>query len=888
MTTQVHLDVTSAEPVSALLKDGVQIQIRPLTGADREQVRALHAGLSPESRYLRFFTIDPGMADRAAWQLCRPPGPDHAALGAWLHGELIGVAGYEPTEEDGVADLAVVVADWMRHRGVGTLLLEHLGSLARSRGVRCFRADTLARNEAMLRVLADTGMSVRRTDRADLVEVEIPLEQSEEYLEAVGRRERLATVESLWPLLRPASAVVVGASRRRRSVGNALLRRLHAAAAFPVYAVNPRAGRELEGVRCVPSVAELPEPPDLAVLTVPAHIVPQAAEECGRRGARALVVISSGLTEPQARRLLEACHRYGMRLVGPNCIGVADPGAGLDATFTPRDPRPGTAGVVVQSGGVGIALQDHLSRLGIGISSFASVGDKLDVSANDMLMWWESDGVTRLGVLHLESFGNPRKFARTARRVGRKMPLLTVIAGRSQAGRRAAASHTAAVATPEVTRRALFAQAGIVATDDLGELVDAAALLAHQPYPRGSKVAIVTNAGGAGVLAADACTERGLIVAELSASTRRRLRQLLPEGASLDNPVDATAAVPPRAFRAALAAVAADEGVDAVMAVAVPTAVGRPAAVAGCGGKPLVAVTLGQAETVTVNREGVPSYAYPENAAAALAHAASYGRRRSRPQGTEPVFTDLDRERADRIVGGFLKRCPDGGWLPPDQAMELLEAYRLPMAPWRWARTEEEAVAAAARKLGGSVALKAHAAGVVHKTEAGALRLGLSGEAEVRRAHRELAERFGDALEGVLVQAMVGERADDGVEVLAGVIQEQIFGPVVVLGLGGVATEVLGDRCARMAPLTDVDAEELIDGLRAAPLLRGHRGRPPADLPALREALLRLSRLAADRPEIAELDLNPLIARPDGVVAVDARIRLVPNRPWDPFLRRLR
>ncbi|RKS78803.1 acyl-CoA synthetase (NDP forming) [Actinomadura pelletieri DSM 43383] len=877
-------NLTSAR-VFALLTDGTHVEIKRLDATDRNAVRDLHGGLRDQSLYLRFFGLNPAMADQVADRICRPDGDDHAALGAWLDGALVGVAEYEPTDVPGEAEVAMAVADRMHQRGVGTLLLEHLASLARANGVVAFRADTLAENTAMLRVFADAGMAARRRMSGSVVELTLPLISDEGYLDAVAERERRADVASLRRLLRPRVVVVVGASRRRGTVGAEVLRNI-VSGGFKgaVYAVNPHsAGADLHGAPCVAALADLPEPPDLAVITVPAGSVPGVAAACGRAGASALVVISSGLSAAQGAELLAISREHGMRLVGPNCLGIANTDVGLDATFGARHPVIGHAGVVVQSGGVGIALVEQLSRLGVGVSTFASVGDKYDVSGNDLLMWWESDETTRLGILHVESFGNPRKFARTARRVGATMPLLTVLAGRSTPGARAAASHTAAAATPEVTRRALFAQAGIVATEDLGELVDAAALLASQPLPAGPRVAVVSNAGGGGVLAADACTDAGLTVPVLGAATRRRLAELLPACAAVANPVDTTAAVPADAFRRALDVVAEDESVDAVLALVAPTALGDLREAFVSGAKPLAGVVLGQAEAVTITHDGVPCYAYPENAARAFGHAWSHARRRGLPPDTPPELSGLRPDDAAAITEEFLAGSPDGGWLSPVDAFRLLESYGLPLTPWRWVRTEDDAVAAA-RKLGGVVALKAHVPGVVHKTAAGALQLDLHGEKDVRGAFRWLAGRFGDDLEGVIVQAM----ADEGVEVLCGAVQEEVFGAVVVFGAGGIDTDAPADRAARLAPLTVREADDLIREPRLSTLLLGHSARAAGDVAALRDTLLRLSRLVADHPEIAELDLDPVIVRPDGVVAVDARVRVAPRRTWDPYLRRLR
>jgi acyl-CoA synthetase (NDP forming) len=432
----------------------------------------------------------------------------------------------------------------------------------------------------------------------------------------------------------------------------------------------------------------------------------------------------------------------------------------------------------------------------------------------------------------------------------------------------------------------------------LGELVEVAALLAAQPLPAGERVAIVTNAGGAGVLAADACGDHGLRVPVLSAATRRRLAGLLPSGAAVTNPVDTTAAVTQNAFRAGLEAVAADDGVDAVLAVTVPTAIAdlieavRSSQVA----KPLVAAALEQQETVRLlpsdSRHpgqravpsAVPAYAFPESAARALGRAVRYQSWRGRPHGRVPEFSGLRTADAKTQVTAFLRINPEGGWLPGPTTRALLGCYQIPLVRAATAAGEAEAVQAAAGFGGAPVVLKAEGVGVVHKTEAGAVKLGLHGAAEVRTAYQELAATFGARLTGVLVEPMLA----GGVEVLVGVVQEPVFGPLVVFGLGGVATDVLGDHVARLTPLTDADANDLIHGLHAAPLLFGHRGTPAVDTSALADVLLRVSRLASDLPEVAELDLNPVIATAGGAQAADARIRVTPAQPRDPFLRKLR
>src|SRR5579863_2874673 len=523
--------------VYALLADGTTVEIRPAGPDDFGAVKAMHEALSPDNTYLRFFNLSQVAADTEARRICRDPSPDQVALLALSDGELVGCASYAtigeraPGRQNGVAEIAFAVADHMHHRGIATLLLEHLVSYARSHQITTFTAQTLSENQPMLNVFADAGLLMERHFEDGVFETTFPLPaaalttSADSYLNAVAERERSAEAASLRHVLAPESVVVIGAGRRRGTAGRAILDNIRAGGyAGRVYAVNPQA-RQIGGERRLASVLDLPEPADLAVIAVPATAVLEAAEQCGQRGVRSLVVVTSGLDAAVCADLLAVCRRHGMRLVGPDCFGVAVPGIGLNATFAASAPRTGVAGLVMQSGGLGLAMVEQLSQLGIGISSFASVGDKLDVSGNDMLLWWERDGVTKLAVLYIESFGNPRKFARTSRRVSAIMPVLTVLGGRSAAGQQAAGRPAA----PLVSREALFEQAGVIVTRGYGELIEATALLATQPVPAGRTVAIVSNIGSAGLLAADACTDLGLTVYRPHGLTRRRLRAVVPE-----------------------------------------------------------------------------------------------------------------------------------------------------------------------------------------------------------------------------------------------------------------------------------------------------------------------------------------------------------------------
>jgi acyl-CoA synthetase (NDP forming)/GNAT superfamily N-acetyltransferase len=834
----------SGRPASAyaLLADGTAVEIRSARPGDFSLVKSMHAAMSPDNEYRRFFSLSKLSAEREAERVCRMPAPDHAALLALKGGELVGVGTYEIAGQD-TAEIALAVADDMHGRGVGTLLLEHLGSAARRHGVRTFTGPVLPENAEMLRVFADAGLSVHRHVGQGVIDLACDLPQAdsdpywEPYHEAVARREVRADVASLRHVFLPDSVAIVGAGRRAGTVGRAILHNVVTGGyQGNVYAVNPHATR-MEGVSCLPSVSKLPEPVDLAVIAVPPRAVITVADECGRRGVKALVVVTAGLDAFQGADLLATCRRYGMRLIGPNCLGIAVPGIGLDATFAARHPAPGVVGLVMQSGGPGFALVDRLSRLGLGISSFASLGSKYDVSGDDLLMWWDQDDTTRIALLYIESFGNPRKFARVARLVGYRMPVLAVRAGKSSAGPQAAAFRTAAA---PISREALFKQAGIIATDSLGELVDAAALLASQPVPAGRRVAVVSNLDEAGVLAANACADAGLVVHRLSPDTRRRLRGLVPPGGTLIGPVNTTVAVTETSFRRCLELVAADAGVDAILALVLPTAAtgdlisSLRAANIRC---PLAAVVLDQAEAVrllpaagdgarggTAGQAGcIPAYADYGTAARALARAATYGVWRARPPGHLPEFSDVKEDDARELVRAFLARSPHGGWLAPQEVTELLACYSIP----------------------------------------------LTGPASATGA--------GDTPSGADRPASA--------EVTIGVTQEPVFGPLILFGPGDDPTSAASGQTARLAPLTETDAEELVRSVRSTGRLASGNGAPPADLAALQEILLRVSRLADDVPEVAELDLRPVSA--DGVPVRAARIRLAPAQPHDAALRKL-
>lgn len=880
-----------SSPTRALLTDGRQALLRPAEASDEEALIALHQRLSERSLYLRFFTENPSAGADFVRRVVHMPGAFGHSIVAELDGRLVGMATYQTLDRPTVAEVALIVADDIQSCGIGTLLLEHLVSHARRHGVETFHADVLAENSLMLRVFADAGLEEHlRRDGTTLI-IDVSLRYDDRYLDAMSSRESRADAVSLGPLLAPTSVAVIGASRREGSVGHAVLRRLLDQFRGPVYPVNPHA-EVVAGRQAFGSVADLPLVPDLAVIAVPAARVADAAEECGRAGVRALVVISAGLSiagpDSSGQRLLDAVHRYGMRMVGPNCIGVANTAdtIGLDATFTSRQVPPGSVGVVTQSGGIGIALVESLAAAGLGISTFVSTGDKYDLSSNDLLMWWSRDDRTKVAVVYVESFGNPRKFARLARQLAARLPVVAVRAAGTPAAQRAAQSHTAATATPAVTRDALFLQAGVIATDDLQETVDVVTVLSCQPLPAGNRVAVMSNAGGAGVLAADACARHGLELPTLSQGSRESLRDILPAAASIANPLDTTADVSDSAFAAAAGIVAADPEVDALVVVVAPTALGDLTtamdAAATSLSTPVVGVVLGQTEAVCT-RGSVPVFSDPAAALRAVGHAARHSVWLRRQTGALPAIDGIDKAVAVDAIADYLSSHPDGGWLDWSTTRTLATSYGLPVAPSMVAHGPDEA-AKALSTWGGSVAMKGLVTDLVHRTGAHAIALDVSDESTVIATYQAMADRFGDSLEGVLVQPMVVA----GTELLIGVVQDDTFGPLVQVGAGGITTDVVADRAARLLPLTDRDVQDMLQSLRIWPLLKGFRGSPPLDVTAVEDLVARVARLADDLPQVAELDLNPVLVHPAGVVAVDIKVRVAPADPVDPYLRRLR
>jgi acetyltransferase len=697
---------------------------------------------------------------------------------------------------------------------------------------------------------------------------------------------------SLDPILRPRSIAVIGASRRTGSIGNTVLRHLiQAGFTGPVYPVNPQA-TSVASVPAFPSVASLPTVPDLAIIVVPGRFVLDTARDCAQKGVRGLVVITAGFREvggagaAAEKELLALIREYGMRMVGPNCMGVlnSSESVSMNGTFSPVLPPHGNIAFASQSGAMGMTILDYASEVGIGISQFVSLGNKADVSGNDLIAHWRDDPEVGVILLYLESFGAPRRFTQLARETTRSgKPILAVKAGRTAAGARAATSHTGALAQVDLATDALFNQCGVQRADTIEQLFDAAVAFSRAPLPKGNRVAILTNAGGPGILIADACEAHGLKVGDLTSETRDALKAILAEEASVANPIDMIASATPEQIEQSLRIVLSDPGVDAVIASYVPLALEAPlvarAFEVGARGsdKPVLAVLMSKRGlpqgVAELEGSRIPAYRFPESAARALGALWRQQQWMARPSEECQTF-DVNQEDAATIIVSAIAAGREHLSLP--EGLQVLEAYGIRTARWTIAQTVDEAVAAA-ESFGGAVVLKAASAEILHKSESGAVRLGLVGAEAVAGAFHDLESLLKDTSEnalseGVLVQEMV----DGGRETIVGMAWQPQFGPILMFGLGGVHVEVLKDVSFRIQPVTAHDAAEMIDSLRGAPILEGVRGEPPVDRSRIEETIQRVSLLVGNHPEIQELDINPFLAfpDPDRCCAVDARFRL--------------
>ncbi|MFF4445929.1 GNAT family N-acetyltransferase [Streptomyces sp. NPDC001502] len=895
-----------------VLRDGGTARIRPITTEDAGRLVSFYEQVSDESKYYRFFAPYPRLSDRDVHRFTHHDYVDRVGLAATIGGEFIGTVRYDRIGADGrpasgpadEAEVAFLVQDAHQGRGVASTLLEHIGAVARERGIRRFAAEVLPANTKMIKVFTDAGYQQKRSFEDGSVHLTLDLEPTAEALAVQRAREQRAEAHSVQRLLAPGSVAVVGVSRSGAGVGAAALRNLRDSGFHGhLYAVNEAVTRDLlDGVRAYRTVEAIGAPVDLAVIAVPADRVPDAVAACGEHGVQGLVVLSAGYGESgqaglaRQRELVRQVRSYGMRLIGPNAYGVINtaPEVELNASLTPAPmPTRGRIGLFTQSGAIGIALLSALLRRGEGLSSFVSAGNRADVSGNDILQYWYDDEATDVALLYLETLGNPRKFTRLARRTAAVKPVVV-----AKGGRHSPAGHVVPdTRLPEATVSALLRQAGVIRVDTVTELVDVGLLLAAQPLPAGPRIAILGNSESLGILTYDACLTQGL--------------RPLP-------PLDLTTAAAPADFRAALTDALRSEDCDAVVVTAIPwVSEDDPAddlagalreAVAEYPGKPVavVHVELGQlVEALSAVRgvphsaparswgpaadpehlgpagppaaagDSIPSYPAAERAVKAVAEAVRYGQWRratADDDGRVPEYEDIDEAgTADRLAGLLADVDPDAVLTLTDwDARELLAGYGIRVLPTLPAPSADAAVRAAG-VLGYPVALKTTAPHLRHRADLGGVRLDLTNEAELRRSYEELADALGKPAElQPVVQAMVAR----GVDTVVRSVIDPAAGAVLSFGLAGVASELLGDTAHRLVPATDRDAAGLIRSIRTAPLLFGWRGSDPVDTPALEELLLRLSRLVDDHPEVIGVSLEPVVVAAEGVSVLSATVRV--------------
>jgi acyl-CoA synthetase (NDP forming)/GNAT superfamily N-acetyltransferase len=880
--------VTAVQAVSAraypahweadvVLSDGATAHLRPIRPDDADKLVAFYGRVSDESKYFRFFAPYPTLSAADVRRFTTVDYDDRVALILLTGQDMIAVARYDRIDA-AQAEVAFLVEDAHQGRGVGSVLLEHLAQTARERGVRRFVAEVLPQNHKMIMVFSEAGYTLSSRIEDGIVYVEFEIRPTEDSLEVTAAREQRAEARSIRRLLEPESVAVVGASRSRDKVGQVLVRNLvNGGYTGRVFAVNPGAAA-VSGVPAYPNVRNVPGPVDLGVIAVPAEAVIDVVLDCAAKGVHGLVVVSAGFAEtgPAGRRrqtdLVRIARSNGMRVVGPNCLGIVnnDPAVSLNATAAAVVPTTGRVGFFSQSGALGVAILESVATRGLGLSTFVSAGNRADVSGNDLLQYWQDDPATEVVLLYLESLGNPRKFARLARRVAAVKPVVAVKSGRSTQG--IPLGHTVRQTdAPPAALDAMFRQSGVVQVDTLAEMFDVAQVLAFQPLPAGRRVGVVGNSDSLGLLAADAATSAGLEV--------------------VGDPGDLGPAASAVDFERALAALIDDPAVDSVVVVFAPTVESSQAdvvarvlaAVAVRGSKPIVTTFLGSRgvpealrvldESGAPARGSVPSYPSPEEAARALAHATSYAMWRSRPRGQVPEVAGCDVALARQIVAEVLADQPEGDGLTGSQLRRLLTSYGITLLEMVPAKTVDDAVAAGER-LGWDVVLKATAPYLRHRPDLADVWRHIDTADEMRDAWATMERTIAHPdTAGFVVQPM----ATTGVPVAIRAAEDVLFGPVVSFGVSGVTTELLGDRSFRIPPLTDVDASEMIREVKAAPLLLGYGGGVVADLHAVADLLHRVSKLADDVPEIAELELDPVLVASEGLAVVNASARVAPT-----------
>ena len=876
-----------------LLRDGQAAHLRPIHPEDRDLLVEFYEQVSAESKYLRFFAPMPHLSERDIKRFTEVDHHERVAFVLTVAQKIIAVGRFDTIPhkagEPKVAEVAFLVQDAHQGRGIAQLLLEHLAQAGRERGVDMFEAEVLPENQRMIQIFREAGYHVAGGYEDGVMRLVFPIDATDTSVSVMQAREHRAEARSIQNFFNARSVAVIGASRRQDTIGQTLVRNLVLGDyQGRVYVVNP-AAKSVAGLPAYPSVSDIPDEVDIAIVAVPSEAVPDVVLDCANKGVHGLVVVSSGFAETgdegrqRQRRLVGLARSYGLRLIGPNCLGIINTAAeySLNASLAPTMPPRGRAGFFCQSGALGVAILEKVGRRGLGLSTFVSAGNRADVSGNDLLQYWEEDDATEVVLLYLESIGNPRKFSRIARRVSRRKPVIAVKSGRSTQG--VPMGHAVrSMQAPQAAVDAMFRQAGVIQVDTLDEMFDVAQLVAHQPLPRGRRVAVVGNSDALGLLAADAAASVGLVAREPRATGS-----------------EATA----EDFEEALDAAIDDPEVDSVVAVFIPplnTSGAEVAHVLAAVGeqsdKPLVSTFLGvegipellrvpDVAGSTAGRGSVPSYPAVEAAVRALARVVDYAEWRRKPEGDLVTPDEVDLPRARSIVNSALAESPEGRELTFAELRELLDAYGIELWDRREVKTEDEAVEAA-EAFGYDVVLKATAEHLRQRPDLAHVWRNIDTEAEMRDAWQTMHELIDHPeAAGFVVQ----KNAEPGVPVAIAGMEDPLFGPVVSFGVSGPATELLGDRSYRIPPMHSGEAAEMVREIKAAPLLFGYRGSEKVDVVSIERLLLRIAQLKNDLPQVRALDLNLILVGADGATVLNAvgRVEPVSDARSDWFVRRM-
>ena len=888
--------------VRVVLKDGSVILFRPIKKDDAPEWLNFWHRLSSRSKYLRLHRSPPDMSMEDALRFCTVDYVNTFAFvaeaieGHQKHIVAVGRYSRLPATPK-TAEIAFVIIDAYQEKGIGTKFIEWLATVARKNDIDTFEAFVLPENKEMLSVFQGYGFHMKQILENNVYHISFPLTRTREVVKAKDERASQATLHSLEHILKPHSVAVIGASNRTGSIGQLVFQSmLQSGFKGVVYPINAN-DDAIMSVKAYRSVLNVPGDVDLAIVAVPSSQVLGVVDECGQKKVKGIIVISDGFREKGEagavleREMVDMAFGYGMRIIGPNCMGLinTDPHVKLNATFALTNPAHGNISFISQSGALGLGILEYAKSMNIGFSSFVSVGNRADIASTDLLQYWEQDPATRVILLYMESFDNPEIFSRVSRRISRNKPILAIKGGSTPEGSRASRSHTGAMATSNAVSDALFREAGILMVNSIGELFDAAILLANQPVPRGRNVAILTNGGGPGILAADACAHKGLLVPELSADTLSKIKSVIKRDIHIGNPVDLTAGVSMEEFEAVLKVLAADPENDAILTIYVPpagldissveNAISRASPLVRQNGKPLLSCFVGMSgiKGKTMDGQFVPYYLFPEEAATALTNAAKYSELKTKETGSIPVFKDIKREKSHQIINDILTSTPQRPfWIDNLNMNELFKCYGIHFAETLAAATPEE-TGEIAVKTGFPVVVKLNSSTITHKTDVGGVILDIKSPAEAIAAFNEIRSRLAKIgrekeMQGVTVQRQI----TDGLEVIVGITKDNMLGHVVMFGLGGIYAELIKDTAIRLHPLTDVKAKELINSVKMSQLLKGYRGMPPYDTKSLEELLLRISAMVEDNPQITEMDLNPVKVQPDGqgYWVVDARIMI--------------